>query len=336
MAELNDTILEGFINEDYGDYAIPTEQDLETGNMVTLYRVAFKNQLESLFKYGYDREFTGTKGGNMYGAGVYCTNKLSDSIHNVKTKPEYGDCIVKMYLIGGYDKFIIFSEDWARSQYGKNWMIQNQIKLLIKDESIADEMIRKINQYCRQEGLNPYHGRTAPIAYFMTSRYMRFLKANGVRGIIYKGNRDGHCSLPYDFGAVIPYSVSFDQGKTFKKMFNSDTLNRMTKSCDSSFRYGQKYDNVWKPVNGYCMVEKGGKYNYVEIENDEEVSPIWFDYCSMINAENGHFTIVYNGIKLLADPWGVLDTDGEPWFDFENLQKETEEIKRRRAARGQR
>ena len=42
------------------------------------------------------------------------------------------------------------------------------------------------------------------------------------RGIIYKGNRDGHCALPYDFSSVIPYSVSFDEGKTFKKMFNND------------------------------------------------------------------------------------------------------------------
>ena len=38
----------------------------------------------------------------MYGAGVYCTYKLEDSIHNVKTKPEYGDCIVKMFLIVGF------------------------------------------------------------------------------------------------------------------------------------------------------------------------------------------------------------------------------------------
>ena len=101
------------------NFKMPSMQQIDSGaGMVTLYRVAFKNQLESLFKYGYNRAFTGTKGGNMYGPGVYCTFKLNDTIHNVKTKPEYGDCIVTMRLVGGFDKFIIFDENLARQTYG--------------------------------------------------------------------------------------------------------------------------------------------------------------------------------------------------------------------------
>lgn len=54
--------------EEDGNYKLPSMQEIDNGTgMTTLYRVAFKNQLESLFKYGYNRAFTGTKGGNMYG-----------------------------------------------------------------------------------------------------------------------------------------------------------------------------------------------------------------------------------------------------------------------------
>ena len=63
--------------------------------------------LTGLGEAGLERIFTAANGGNMYGPGVYCTFNLKDSIHNVKTKPEYGNCIVQMRLIGGFNGFII-------------------------------------------------------------------------------------------------------------------------------------------------------------------------------------------------------------------------------------
>ena len=74
-----------FLTEnDSNSFVLPSMEEIEKGDgMTMLYRVAFSNQLDSLFKYGYNRAFTVSKGGNMYGPGVYCTCKLSDSIRGL-------------------------------------------------------------------------------------------------------------------------------------------------------------------------------------------------------------------------------------------------------------
>ena len=215
------------IFEENSSYGMPSKEEIgnyDNPNIKTIYRVAFKSQLESLFKYGYNRAFTNTKGGNMYGPGVYCTFSLKDTIENVKTKPEYGDCIVKMRLLGGFKKFLIFDEKIAKEIYGKNWEIENQLKML----DVPKEEISKIKLILDNVDSNLYHGRTAPSA-FAVWRYFRndiYQKYN-IRGLIYKGNRDGFCVLPYDFSSVIPFSVSFDKGETF----SLDNKNSTSSGC---------------------------------------------------------------------------------------------------------
>ena len=71
--------------------------------------------IDSIFKYGFNREFTGQNGGNMYGAGVYTVYNLKSS--NEKARG-YGNAIIKIKLLGGYKDFLIFSEQLAKQTYG--------------------------------------------------------------------------------------------------------------------------------------------------------------------------------------------------------------------------
>ena len=298
-------------------------------SMITLYRVAFSNQLDSIFKNGYRRDFTGTKGGNMYGPGVYCTFNLEDSINNVRTKPEYGNCIVEMRLVGGFNGFIIFDENWAKRVYGDKWRIEDQ---LVNVAGFSRNTAFDITNSLRNSS-DLYRGRTAPAAYSLWSRVRKdIFQQRGVRGLIYKGNRDGHCALPYDFSSVIPFGVSFDQGRTFQKRFNQELYNNVIDHPDVQFRYGGKYQTVFRAVKGFTMVKnEQGKYNLINSANDKLISPLWFDDVrGAIDPSTGVFGFTYGGFEFdgsIYTPDGgtedgcILDSYGDPYCDFSDLKE---------------
>lgn len=322
------------LEEGYGEFAMPTMDEIDSDTMTPIYRVAFRNQVDSIFKNGYDREFTGTKGGNMYGKGVYTTWSLPDTIHNVQTKPEYGDCIMKMYLIGGFQKFLIFDERKARETYGDNWEIQNQLSLFFPPD-LATRMYNDIVRLVRGGGCDIMHGRTAPCAYLLHSNYRRELDKYGIRGFLYKGNRDGKCALPFDFSAVIPYAISVDQGRTWQKKFSNELYQRMQSSIDSEFRYGGKYKVLGKPIEGFQrVIDKKGKYNIIDINSDETAFPNGVDAIAQINPDSGVFEFTEKGrtyLGILGNPeitdndgnpfYGIVDNNYMPWmtFDFQEV-----------------
>lgn len=324
------------LNEAEENLKMPSMEEIDSGQgMVTLYRVAFSDQLESLFKYGYNRAFTGTKGGNMYGPGVYCTFNLKDSIHNVKTKPEYGNCIVQMRLIGGFNGFIIFDENLAKQTYGQNWRIKDQlINVAGFDQRKAQE-----TEYACSRQSDLYHVRTAPAAHYIWTSFRHDLfKSHGVKGLIYKGNRDGHCALPYDFSAVIPYGVSFDQGRTFKRKFNQNLYNFLKDHTDVEFRFGGKFKEVSQSVRGFTLVmNNSGKYNIIQNETNKEISNVWFDDIDgQIHAETGIFGFTYNNIHFYGSIFSpdnnvvgcILDPfDKEPYCYFSDLKDLVADIK---------
>lgn len=311
---------------------LPSYEELANSNddsMTTLYRVAFKDQLPSIFKNGYNRDFTGSKGGNMYGPGVYCTFRLSDSINNVKTKPEYGNCIVQMRLVGGFQNFIIFDEKLARRVYGDKWTIKDQLQNVAGFDERTSAMIERGCASCSAL----YHGRTAPAAYNLWRSYSGdiFMK-HGVRGLIYKGNRDGHCALPYDFSSVVPFAVSLDQGRTFKRRFNKELYDNLTEHPDVKFRYGAQYKTVFKAIKGFTMVKNDeGKYNIISPNTHKAISPVWFDEVrGAISPADGTFGFTYANMEFdgsIYSPEGasgegcVLDPYGEPYCEFSDLDE---------------
>lgn len=126
-----------------------TAQDIHDG--ITLYHrpkdatVTVGGQkmsvIDSLFTYGFSREFTGGNGGNMYGAGVY-------SVYNLRSSNEkatgYGSAIIKLKLLGGYKDFLIFSKQLAKATYGEHWHITQQIKDIFPPD-IAARILSSVN-----------------------------------------------------------------------------------------------------------------------------------------------------------------------------------------------
>lgn len=317
---------------------MPSKEEFDTNNFPSIYRIAFKTQLSDIFKYGYDREFTGSKGGNMYGPGVYCTFDLKSTIQNFKRsmeqikqygRSEYGDCIVKMKLVGGFDHFLIFDGEIAKKVYGNKYQLKEQLDYLLPKE-ISDKYYNLIINHKPNADISSMYGRTAEIAYFVWRTLRDVLyKQFKIRGIIYNGNRDGRCVLPYDFSSVMPYSVSYDGGHTFKKRFNDDLYNRLRDNADVEFEYGDKYDKILKPTNGYAIAFKNNKCNIVEIATGNEISPVWFDTATTVD-KNYEFKISYDGIEFWACVDGILNSRGNPWFKFEYLPQMAKEIKERR------
>ena len=311
------------IKEDYGKYKMPSFEEFSDEGMTTLYRVAFSDQIPNLFKYGYSREFTGSKGGNMYGPGVYCTLSLKGTIYNVKTKPEYGNCIVKMRLIGGLDRFLIFDERLAKETYGESWNIGNQIRQLTNNERTAREVEQLLRGY--HIGAN----RTAPAAWNVWRRYRKALwERYKIRGLVYKGNRDGFCVLPYDFSSIIPYAVSYDQGKTFKTKFNQEQYERLHKTIDAEFRYKGQNDitDVITPVNGYCtVINSKNEYNLIDINTDKFVFPVWVDIVLGNVDDDGDFFFTYKGLNLQGNTNGTFRV-GHRDFPLSILPEKAEDI----------
>jgi len=327
-----------FLNEDIEPIKMPTMEDIDGDvGTVTLYRVAFSHQAESIFKYGYNRVFTGTEGGNAYGPGVYCTTNLKDTIYNVRTKPQYGDCIIKMKLADGFKKFIIFDGKLAKQVYGDNWRIRHQLEYVAKFDH--NEAIR-IEQYLASlRDCDLYYGRTAPAARALWCKYDKSIfTKHGVRGLVYTGLNDGHVALPYDFSSVIPYSVSYDQGRTFKKKLTQETYQFLKDHTDVGFHFG-KYSHYLESINGFTMIQrKDGKYNIIRNETGKTISPIWFDnVVGQINPSDDTFGFFYRGYEFegtTKSPEAGVDgcvidpMEGNPCCDFSALDDIVDEMKR--------
>jgi hypothetical protein len=128
-----------------------------------------------------------------YGDGVYSTFSVENARSLIGSR--YGDVILQLKLIGGFDRFLIFDRNLARKYYGDNWQIIDQLKTMVP-EDIAEKL------YSRYGNCETSYARHA-IEY-------------KIRGAVYPW---GGCTavLPYDFSSTIPYAASYDYGKTFKK-----------------------------------------------------------------------------------------------------------------------
>lgn len=252
----------------YGDYDIPSLSDLDSPNYVSIYHVTHRNVVDSIFKHEFDREFN-CKNGNVYGAGVYTTINIQDS--RTLLGSFYGDAMIQLKLIGGFDRFLIFQEDLARKYYGENWTIRNQLRTMMPKEE-ADKLYERNRLDVRD--------------------YSKVANKYNIRGAIYPW-QGVTAVLPFDFSTVIPYAVSYDGGKTFQKKVSQDTINRTITSVDVEYRYGHKYRRIDKAIAGYnedreltgfARVQKrNGKWNYIDIQNGQEVSPIDFDSVTLMN-----------------------------------------------------
>ena len=150
--------------------------------------------------------------------------------------------------------------------------------------------------------------------------YSKVAGEYNIRGAIYKW-AGVTAILPFDFSSLIPYAVSYDKGKTFHKKVNDSNIDRVTSSVDVKYRYGHLYRKIDKAIPGYNendeltgfsrVQKKNGKFNYIDIQTGEEISPIDFDSVTLMNPDTGDFDIEYKGKFYIACVQGFFLNEEE-------------------------
>ena len=164
--------------------------------------------------------------------------------------------------------------------------------------------------------------------------YSKIAPKYSIRGAVYFWDRV-IAALPFDISTVIPYSISYDNGKTFTRKITDKFKSRMATSIDVDWHFGDKYKNITKSIpyknangeeTGYSIVEKmNGKYNYLDINTRKEVLPIDFDNITFMNPNTGKFQIDYKGKTLDATLNGFIDQFGEE-TDYSELDDYIEQL----------
>ena len=120
--------------------------------------------------------------------------------------------------------------------------------------------------------------------------------------------------MAYDFGDCRPFEYSVDGGRTWKrKEYNGATV-------DVHKKYALKYRRIDYPIRlnfddeiyEFSRVQKkNGKYNYIDIQTGEEISPVDFDSVTLMNPDTGDFDIEYKGKFYIACVQGFFLNQNE-------------------------
>lgn len=311
----------GVLSED-DDFGINIKGDLTIDDItsgVPLFHRPSDNPgvLKSLFKYGFSREYTSTNGGNMYGAGVYTVYSLKSS---QVSAIGYGSVIMKVYLLGGYKEFLIFNSNIAKRVYGDRWHITQQIEDLLP-EHLAKKILSRTHLH--MDGLSSHS------AYQVAKILGKEINSTKIRGFVFTGGHDGDVCFIRDFSAVIPYAYSKDNGQTWKVGITDELIRRASISVDTNFKYKDRkndknenmFDNVSdRAINGFVMVHKTNKVNFINVKTDKLISDTWFDFATNFD-EDGFAEVELNGKTIyLYNENGTVYIADEDGFPIEELK----------------
>ena len=275
---------------------------------------------DSIFTYGFNREFTSTNGGNMYGPGVYSVYNLKSS--NEKAKG-YGNAIIKLKLLNGYQDFLIFSKQIAQETYGENWKIKDQVNMIFP-HNVSERILHTIHLIMHDDTCSfKDMARSSDSAYkIVLTLGEAGMNNSKCRGIVYNGGHDGGCCFIRDFSSVVPVAISYDNGRTWKNRLNQGLIDWLNNEVDTHFQFGGNKnfkETSTKSINGFTMVwNKEGKVNYIPVNSNDTISNVWFDDGSNWEEKNGIlFTIVeYSGytfkIIFKDNQYMVYDEDWQP------------------------
>ena len=266
--------------------------------------------IDSIFTYGFNREFTSSNGGNMYGPGVYTVYNLRSS--NEKAKG-YGSAIIKLKFLNGYQDFLIFSEQIAQKVYGKNWRIEDQVNKIFQ-HNVANRILHQIylimhDDTCSFKDMAKSSESAYKIVTLLGEAGMNDSKC---RGIVYNGGHDGGCCFIRDFSSVVPIEVSYDNGRTWKNRLNQNLINWINSEVDTHFQFdsNKEFKEVSKKaINGFTMGwNKNGKVNYIPVNSNEPISNVWFDDGSNWENKNG---VLYAVVEYAGNTLNITYEDNQ-------------------------
>lgn len=316
------------INEEITD---KTEQEFVSSHRCYVYRATAPSNFKSIFSNGQLRQFAGSNDGSWYGEGVYAVINPKDVQYSKYDKETHRGG-VKMIVLGGFNRFLIFEDKWASKVYGPNHQIKDQVYKLFPKE-VADDVWNDMSMWMNKQWgncqntmfANGMGQRTTGMLHVIfdnahiKAKYTNLFSKYNVRGAIYVGGNDGLSMVCWNFDQVIPYQYTTDAGYTW----NSDLFN-FQEAKERSFRNNdpvQKFRHLYKKISDnivYCnvggtkvnvttVITNTNKYNIINIntKNGQKISPFDFDAEPQIGVR-GDFTFIYKGkqfkgIVLLPD-----------------------------------
>ena len=294
-------------------------EEFERDGNFYVYHGTQNKALDGISKTGFERFFTSTNGGNLYGAGLYSTYKLSTQGQNAHGA--YGQIMFKL-RVKSLKNFIIYDEGIARKVYGK-LDVDSQLRQIL-----SPEQYQKIRNCGNLGGWNTFdygkliNSRNDDKSSVCALDMCRYFERNDpeagykVNGYIFKGNHDGYVCFMRDFKNAYPVEISNDCGITWKPFKGSSTLKEFgIDDVDLKFQLGkhnyqlmQELDEVpYYFINGFAKVRKNGKYNFLYRKKplaQGVISPVWFDYAPETFSNRGTANVVVDGDTyiLKVDP----------------------------------
>lgn len=257
---------------------------------------------EGISKLGFERFFTGSRGGNMYGAGIYSTYKLSTQGQNARGV--YGNMMFKLKVKSLKD-FIIYDPDIAVKVYGTP-SVEFQLKKILSPNSF--EKIKK--DYYYPKYINTNGTLTTSTCALALCEYLRYNDPEAtykINGFIFSGNHDGWVCFIKDFKNAYPVEISNDCGKTWRPFEGSKTLQEFgIDDVDLRWQLGKHNYQLMKEldevpyyfINGFAKVKKNGKFNFLYRKKplaQGVISPVWFDYAPDTFSKQGRANVVVDG-----------------------------------------
>lgn len=314
-----------------------------------IYTATNSSNIPSIFANGMLRQFAGSNDGKWYGEGVYSKLYPNDSVTSYGNAPDYykydkdTHCAgIQSIVLGGFNNFLIFDENWANKVYGANHSLKDQVYKIFTDKEVADNVwgdfsawiagnttANGVNWYNDQikvhhtkagdhytswptdcdNTLNSRRGRTTGILHaifdnsYYVSKYTKLFSRFNVRGTIYNGGNDGLCALCWNYDNVIPYRYTKDRGMTWQ-----DDLFNFEAAKERSFKNTD-------PVSKFRHL-----YQYVSdkpIACNVNGTPL---NVTTVNTEGRKWNIIN-----INDPKGrkisPIDFDGEPRVGLSGLFK---------------
>lgn len=290
-----------------------------------VYHLTKKASVAGISETGFERYFTGSNAGNMYGPGLYTTYDLSSSEVNLSRGNEYGGILLKI-LVKSLRNFVIWDQDIALKQYGTA-SVDDQLKKILPPDKYD-----KLRNYSGYEQIlkntSPYDSNRTSLCARNLWHYLCYQDKSAdpyIDGFIFYGNRDGKVCVVRDFARMYPVEISLNGGRTFEPFKGGERFDTYAKDdIDLHWQLKKlgefdKYDEVPQFFsNDFARVQKNGRYNYLYRKNYTHgvISPIWFDHAPKTFSNKGVALVNVNG----EDFFIKLNQGNKFWFGVYNFE----------------
>ena len=329
-----------FLNEAIDELRkLPSSKEM--GNIPSIYKVIKQGDVDSFVKSGMIRQLAGGEEdrNNVYGEGVYAHITLDSAIRLSHRESYYGDTVLEMKLLGGYEGFVMYGgsrniDDLIIKTYGRKMSVEEQLYAITKDHAFAKKWAKygpsslgKAQKSLRREGYN-------------------------IRGMVYEWGQY-YAILPFIFSDAIPFATAKVWSSTnvgniqFRTVYNDKQNKEIAGNFDPIAQLDMinaEYSRasvvrVAIDDNLYCVIKsnKTGGYNIVKIDEDNVVNPrpkyiipknIYLsERPTAPDTENGQFMFSYMGINFYGTVchevakipafWNEIEND---WCEFKDLE----------------